>query len=117
MFIENAAHTQGGAIFVIHSSIVADNFSTLLILNNFAFQGGALSFVPSSFTVEVRYHSSIRFINNTAHDVGGAVYADVQPAAPCLFMVTDYSSGQLRQDQMVSIQCHHQNGQTCWYKS
>ena len=95
MFIENAAHTQGGAIYVestIHSSIVADNFSRLLFLNNFAFQGGALSFVPSSFTVEVRYHSSIRFINNTAHDVGGAVYADIQPAAPCLFMVIDYSA-------------------------
>ena len=95
MFIENAAHTQGGAIYVesvIHSSIVVDNFSRLLFFNNFAFQGGALFFVPSSFTVEVRYHSSIRFINNTAHDVGGAVYADVQSAAPCLFMVTDYSA-------------------------
>ena len=95
MFIENAAHTQGGAIYVesdIDSTVVADNFSRLVFLNNSAFQGGALSVVPSSFTVEVRYHSSIQFINNTAHDVGGAVYADAQPAAPCLFMVTDYSA-------------------------
>ena len=72
MFIKNAAHTQCGAIYVesdINSTIVADNFSRLVFLNNSAFQCGALSVIPSSFTVKVRYYSSVRFINNTAHDV------------------------------------------------
>ena len=37
MFIKNAAHTQGGAIYVesdIDSTIVADNFSRLVFLNS-----------------------------------------------------------------------------------
>ena len=32
------------------------------------------------------------FVNNTAGDVGGAVYAEKQSAAPCLFIGTDYSA-------------------------
>ena len=48
--------------------------------------------MSSSFVITVGYRSSILFINNTALDVGGAVYAEMQPAAPCLFMVTDYSA-------------------------
>ena len=60
--------------------------------NNSAFQGGALYVIPSSFATEVGYQSSVNFINNTVLDVGGAVYAEMQSAASCLFMVTDYSA-------------------------
>ena len=38
----------------------------------------------------VGYQSSIQFINNTAFDVGGAVYS--QSSQPCIFMITDYSA-------------------------
>ena len=39
---------------------------------------------PSLFVIE----SSI---DNTAGDVQGVVYAEIQPAAPCLFAVVDFS--------------------------
>ena len=45
--------------------------------------------MPSSFAITVGHQSNIQFTNNTAIDVGGAVYSEMQPAAPCLFMVTD----------------------------
>ena len=45
--------------------------------------------MPSSFAITAGHQSNIQFTNNTAIDVGGAVYAEMQPAAPCLFMVTD----------------------------
>ena len=95
MFIKNTAQLQGGAIYVeagVSSSIIVDNSSKLLLFNNSAFQGGALYIIPSSFTIKVGYESSVQFINNTATDVGGAVYSEMQSAAPCLFMVTDYSA-------------------------
>ena len=95
MFITNTAHVQGGAIYIesgVRSSIIVDNSAKLLFFNNSAFQGGALYVIPSSFAIKVGYQSSVQFINNTAFDVGGAVYSEMQSAAPCLFMVTDYSA-------------------------
>ena len=95
MFITNTAQVQGGAIYIesgVSSSIIVDNSAKLLFFNNSAFQGGALYVIPSSFAIKVEYQSSVQFINNTAFDVGGAVYSEMQSAAPCLFMVTDYSA-------------------------
>ena len=95
-FIMNTA-VQGGTVF-IHSlrsncsAIIVNNFATLLFANNSAFQGGALYIIPSSFVIEVEWESVIKFVNNTAVDVGGAVYSELQTAAPCLFLVTDYSA-------------------------
>ena len=94
-FITNTAQLQGGAIYIesgIRSSIIVDYCAKLLLFNNSAFQGGALYIIPSSFAIKVGYQSSVQFINNTALDVGGAVYSEMQSAAPCLFMVTDYSA-------------------------
>ena len=89
----NSAQIQGGAIYIeagVRLSIIVGNSTKLLLLNNSAFQGGALYTIPS-FTVTVRYQSSVQFMNNNiAYDIGGAVYS--QPAAPCVFMVTDYSA-------------------------
>ena len=95
MFITNTAQVQGGAIYIesgVNSSIIVDNSAKLLFFNNSAFQGGALYVIPSSFAIQVEYQSSVQFINNTAFDVGGAVYSEMQSAAPCLFMVTAYSA-------------------------
>ena len=95
MFITNTAQVQGGATYIesgVPSSIIVDNFANLLFINNSAFQGGALYVTPSSFAIKVRYQSSVQFRNNTAFDVGGAVYSEMQSAAPCLFMVTAYSA-------------------------
>ena len=46
--------------------------------------------MPSLLVTTVGYQSSIQFINNTAFDVGGAVYSQSSP--PCIFMITDYSA-------------------------
>ena len=94
MFTTNTAHLRGGAIYVesgVHSAIIVHNSARLLLFNNTAFQGGALytNMIPS-FAITVRYQSIVQLKNNRALDVGGAVYS--QFAAPCLFMVTDYSA-------------------------
>ena len=95
-FITNAAHLQGGAIFIEigdHSSIITVGiFSKLIFANNSAYRGGAIYVIPSSLAVEVRLGSSTDFVHNTATDVGGAVYSDVESALPCLFLITDYSA-------------------------
>ena len=94
-FIMNTAQVQGGAIYIESGdsfSVKVDNSAKLLLFNNSAFQGGALYVIPSSFTIKVGYQSIIQFVNNTAFDVGGAVYSEMQSAAPCMFMVTDYSA-------------------------
>ena len=93
--IANNAQIQGGAIHIergLPSSIRIDKYAKLLLLNNSAFQGGALYIKPSSFSIQAGYQSTLHFINNTALHVGGAVYSEMQSAAPCLFMVTDYSA-------------------------
>ena len=94
-FITNTAYVQGGAIYIesgVPSSIIVDNSAKLLLFNNSAFKGGALYVIPSSFAIQVGYQSSVQFINNTAFDVGGAVYSEMQLNAPCMFMVTAYSA-------------------------
>ena len=77
-FIINTAQVKGGAISIgtgIQPSIIVGNYSKLLLFNNSAFQGGALYTKSSSFMITVGYRSTIQFINNTAFDVGGAVYS------------------------------------------
>ena len=94
MFSTNTAFLRGGAIHVesgIHSAIIVHNSARLLFFNNSAFQGGALyTYMIHSFTITVNYQSIVQLKNNTALDVGGAVYS--QFAAPCLFMIIDYSA-------------------------
>ena len=46
--------------------------------------------MPSLLMTTAGYQSSIQFINNTAFDVGGAVYS--YSSQPCMFMITDYST-------------------------
>ena len=92
-FSMNVAHFQGGAIYaqaVSDRIIIVDSYTCLFFHKNSAFQGGALYTRPWRFTIEVRHHSSLQFVNNTAFDVGGAAYSDMQSASPCMFMVTNY---------------------------
>ena len=93
-FIMNYAEVNGGAIRIytgVRPAIIVGNYSKLLFFNNSAFQGSALySIMPSLLMTTVGYQSSIQFINNTAFDVGGAVYS--QSIKPCIFMITDYSA-------------------------
>ena len=85
---------KGGAIYIeagVHPSIIVGNYSKLLLINNSAFQGGALyNMMPSLLMTTVGYQSSIQFINNTAFEVGGAVYS--HSSLPCIFTITDYSA-------------------------
>ena len=93
-FIMNSAQKRGGAIFIqegVHPTIIVGNYTKLILFNNSAFQGGAVySSMPSLLMTTMGYQSSIQFINNTAFDVGGAVYS--QSSQPCIFMITDYSA-------------------------
>ena len=92
-FVMNTARDYGGAIFIkdgIGPSIIVGNYSKLLLFNNTSFQGGALSAGPS-MTLSLGYQSTIKFINNTASDVGGAVYS-FQFSSPCTFNITDCSA-------------------------
>ena len=94
-FTSNTAQVQGGAIYIeygVHSSIYVANFAKLFLFNNSALLGGALYVVPSSFTITVGNLSRVWFINNTAFDIGGGVYSEMQIGAPCMFMITDYSA-------------------------
>ena len=90
-FNMNSAEVKGGAIYIEIGIIIVDNYSKLFFFSNSAFQGGALySSMPSLLMTTVGYQSSIQFKNNTAFDVGGAVYS--QSTQPCIFMITDYSA-------------------------
>ena len=82
----NSAKVQGGAIHIeAGPSLIVGNYSKLLLFNNSAFQGGALhSIMPSLLMTTVGYQLSIQFINNTAFDVGGAVYS--QSILPCSYI-------------------------------
>ena len=94
-FSLNSALHRGGAIYIyagVESIISVDKYANLGFYNNSAFQGGALYVIPSSYAIKVGLESSIEFANNTAVDVGGAIYAETQSAAPCLFVVTNYSA-------------------------
>ena len=84
----NSAQLKGGAIYIdngVHSSIIVGNYSKLLFFNNSAFQGDALyNTMPSLLMTTAGYQSSIQFINNTAFDVGGAVYS--YSSQPCIYV-------------------------------
>ena len=87
-FIMNTAQLQGGAIHTssgVHPAIIVGNYSNLLLLNNSACQGGALFTMLSSFMITAGYQSSIQFINNTALEVGGAVYS--LSSIPCILFI------------------------------
>jgi predicted outer membrane repeat protein len=105
-FKTNNAYVEGGAIHIergVPSSIIVDDFAELLFLNNSAFRGGALYMKPSSFAIKVGYYSSLKFVNNTALHIGGAMYSEMQSAIPCAFMITDYSAE-------ISFRGNHANG-------
>ena len=94
-FIKNTAYLQGGAIFINaahHPSVIIKNSAKIIFANNSAFQGGALYNIATMFAIEVGYKSRVNFVNNTATDVGGAVYTVLNTALPCLFVVTHYSA-------------------------
>ena len=95
-FIMNKASVQGGAVYIesgVQPSIIVGDSASVQFFNNSAIQGGAIYTIPSSFTIEVGYHSITQFINNTALDVGGAVYSqEMRSAGPCIALITDYSA-------------------------
>ena len=94
-FSANSAQSQGGAIYIEvgEHPISVNKSAKLSFYNNRAFQGGAIYIIPSSFAIKIiGIESRTTFVNNAAADVGGAVYSERQSAAPCLFVVNDYSA-------------------------
>ena len=95
-FSSNLAQRQGGAVFITEindQSIVVDNSSNLSFHNNSALQGGALYIIPTSFAIKIGSESITQFVDNTATDVGGAVYSELQRAQPCIFLTTNRTAG------------------------
>ena len=96
----NSAQNQGGAMYIMAGSCTEHLYSIsvnltsaqLSFYGNRAFQGGAVYILPSyaSTIIGLGLKSSIEFVNNTANDVGGAVYSKMQTSTPCLFVLTDY---------------------------
>ena len=62
-----------------------------MLSNNSASQGGSL-YLSASATVNIGNNSVLLFINNTASDHGGAVYASDQFGIPCFLVLLNYSS-------------------------
>ena len=101
VFFFNNTATQGGAIYVTSNSKVYINNSDescsnfhrtkVVFFKNSASLGGALYVSALTFSFEVKTKASIEFVNNTATDVGGAVYCEMQLAVPCIFIVKNYS--------------------------
>ena len=85
-FISNTAATQGGAIMMADGTFTIDDYSQLFLFKNHAVQGGGV-FMYSSY-MEFSLNVTARFVNNTATDVGGAVYALAQPSFPCFYYIT-----------------------------
>lgn len=86
-FIHNTASTQGqgGAMLVTAGTFNVERHSNLLIANNSAYQGGGL-YLYSAY-MQISINTVMYFANNTASDVGGAIYALVRPNFPCLYVV------------------------------
>ena len=85
-FINNTAATQGGALMMADGTFTIDDYSQLFLFKNHAVQSGDV-FMYSSY-MEFSLNVTARFVNNTATDVGGAVYALAQPSFPCFYYIT-----------------------------
>ena len=91
-FINNMATLQGGAVYQsISGHISIDIHSRLEFYSNSAGQGGAL-YLTSPGSLVVGHNSFILFANNSALEVGGAVYAYTHLDLPCFLFLMSYSS-------------------------
>ena len=66
--------------------LTIDSQSRLLLFNNYASQGGGISMY--SLYLKFSFNATAHLISNTATDVGGAIYALVQPSFPCFYYIT-----------------------------
>ena len=95
---EFTATTLSSAILSISSTVVVS--SNVTFASNTAYRGAAMSFYSS--TLEIASGTNLFFINNTALDVGGAIYIDpghllksierpsqLQSDSPCFFQLKE----------------------------
>ena len=83
-FIRNTAAVREGAMMQTSGTFNVERNSNLSFIGNTAGQGGALYLF--STVLQYSYNASIYFTNNSATDVGGAIYALVQPNFPCFYL-------------------------------
>ena len=68
---------HGGAVCASQSIIKLANNSVVMLRINKAIKNGRISYFINKFTVTFDYGSSIKFVNNSAHRYGGALYSEV----------------------------------------
>ena len=85
---------EGSGLSLVDSVIVALNGTTISFCNNTAPFGSGISLIGFS-SIIVQKHVNLKFINNTAHFRGGAIYSysiDEQPISLCFIEYSDENS-------------------------
>ena len=72
-FIDNAADGVGGAVYAYIQNYIA-LFGSVSFRHNTAVKGGAIALVDSIINLPLITEAHILFENNTAHEVGGALF-------------------------------------------
>ena len=72
-------HNTGSAIHLSNSVLDVRGESTVTLLNNTAYYGGAVAMYGSS-VIRVDYNTTLNFTGNTAYSRGGAIYVDFMDA-------------------------------------
>ena len=71
--MESSASGYGGGIYLYQSDFTV-NSGNCTIAKNQAMKGGGI--YASSSVISVRQYASLKFLDNTAHTVGGGIYAE-----------------------------------------
>ena len=75
MFINSYTLHNGGALYLIQSSVIFAAGSNVLFYNNSAIYGGAI-YADTSSNITLEQPTSVSFIENTALLMGGAIYIE-----------------------------------------
>ncbi len=96
-FVNNSAELFGGSALLILTTFCVSGNAQVIFANNTAMQGGAAYLYSSVIKIT---SGSVCIKNNTALDIGGGLYAVVQPNAPCFYYprvgFTEYINGTIQ---------------------
>ena len=92
-------NNQGSAIESLYSGVTLDGH--ILFSNNTSIKGGALLLYESHLHLSAL--SNISFVNNRAHEVGGAIYVKLRPAHYSIFYNTPTCFYELLEGSNLSL--------------
>ena len=84
--MESSASGYGGGIYLYQSDFTV-NSGSCTIAKNQAMKGGGI--YASSSVISVRQYASLKFLDNTAHTVGGGIYAEASARLNLLELETN----------------------------